>query len=182
LIDEDRLLQLYVAEQRSIRDIAAIEHVSTRAIYDALIHYDIPRRPAGFQNKRPQPKHTPFNEAALRRLYLEEERSIRNIAALYEVSTRSVYDALSNYRIPRRKAGQQRPAPNVITFGNSVLDKATLQRLYQEDGQSIAAIAASIACAPSRIRNALVRWDIARRRRGRRYSPVSEQPNDAAQA
>jgi hypothetical protein len=47
------------------------------------------------------------------------------------------------------------------------IDEAALRRMYEEEGQSIAAIAASVSCAPSRIRNALVRWGITRRRRGR---------------
>ena len=171
MIDEHRLHQLYIAEQRSIRDIAAIERVPTCTVYDALIRYNIPRRSAGF-HKRIQPPHTSFNEATLRRLYLDEERSIRNIATLCQVSTRMVYDALSRYRIPRRTTGKQQPAPSAITFGDSAFDKATLQRLYHEEGQSIAEIAAAAACPPARIRNALVRWGIPRRRRGRRHGPV----------
>jgi predicted DNA-binding protein YlxM (UPF0122 family) len=105
-------------------------------------------------------------------LYLEEERSIREIAAQYQVSTRLVYDALSHHRIPRRTSGRRRPAPAAILLGDSLLDKATLQRLYQEEGLSIAAIATAVACSPSRVRNALVRWGIARRRRGRNYGPT----------
>jgi predicted DNA-binding protein YlxM (UPF0122 family) len=176
MIDEVRLRQLYITERRSIRDIAALERVSTRMIYDALIHYHIPRRPAGFRPKNPQPAQSPLNEATLRRLYLQEQRSIRDIAALQQVSTRTVYDALSHYSIPRRPAGQPRQStPSMITLGNRVLDKPTLQRLYEEDGQSIAAIAASLSCPPSRIRSALVRWGIERRRRGRQYGPISEQ-------
>jgi predicted DNA-binding protein YlxM (UPF0122 family) len=173
MIDEGRLQQLYITEQRSIRDIAAIEQVPTRTVYDALMRYRIPRRPAGFHTKHAQPAQVPFNEATLRRLYLDEERSIRNIATLCEVSTRVVYDALNRYDIPRRTTGKRQPTPNVITFGDSIFDKATLQRLYHEEGQSIAAIAAAVACPPARVRNALVRWGIPRRRRGRRYGPVS---------
>jgi hypothetical protein len=172
VIDEDTLQRLYVVEQRSIRDIAAIEHVPTRTIYDALIRYRIPRRPAGFHNKILQPTNASFSEATLRQLYLAEERSIRDIAALYQVSTRMVYDAMSRYRIPRRTAGQRRPAPLVIQVANGVLDEATLRRTYEEEGQSIAAIAAAVACTPARIRNALVRWGIERRRRGRRDGAV----------
>ena len=175
MIEEERLQQLYVTEQRSIRDIATLEHLPTRTVYDALIHYRIPHRPAGFHTKKPKATESPLNEMTLRRLYLEEQRSIRDIAALQQVSTRMVYDALTHYRIPRRPAGQQRrPMPNAITLGTSVLDKPTLQHLYEEEGQSIAAIAASLSCAPSRIRRALVRWGIARRRRGRQYGPISE--------
>lgn len=167
MLDEVTLRHLYLEEQRSIRAIAELEHVPTRTVYDALIRYRIPRRPSGFHHKRLLPTSAPFDEATLRRLYLEEERSIRDIAALYQVSTRMVYDALSRHRIPRRTVGHRRPTPSAIAFGNRLLDKATLQRLYREEGLSIAAIAEANRCPPSRVRNALVRWGIARRRRGR---------------
>jgi len=173
LIDEAVLRQLYLEQQRSIRDIADLEGISTRTVYDALIHYRIPRRPAGFHNKRPQPTHAALNEATLRRLYLAEQRSVRDIAAFYHVSTRKVYDALNRYRIPRRTAGYRQPSAMVINVADGSIDEMTLRRLYEEEGQSIAAIAASVSCAPSRIRNALVRWGIARRRRGRRYGAGS---------
>jgi hypothetical protein len=172
MLDESTLRQLYLEHQRSIRDIAALEHVPTRTVYDALIHYRIPRRRSGFRSNYLPPANPLFDEATLRRLYLEEQRSIRDIAALYQVSTRMVYDAMSRYRIPRRTAGQRRPAPLVIQVANGVLDEATLRRMYEEEGQSIAAIAAAVACTPARIRNALVRWGIERRRRGRPYRAV----------
>lgn len=171
MIDETRLRQLYLEEQQSIRAIAALEGVPTRLIYDALIHYRIPRRQSGFRSNAAQPASMLLDEATLRRLYLEEHRSIRDIAALHQVSTRMVYDAMSRYRIPRRTAGQRRPAPLVIPIANGSLDEAALRRMYEEAGQSIAAIAAATACTPARIRNALIRWGIARRRRGRRDGP-----------
>ena len=172
LIDETRLRQLYLDEQQSIRAIAALEGVPTRSIYDALIHYRIPRRQAGFRSSSLQSADPLFHEATLRRLYLEEQRSIRDIAALHHVSTRIVYDAMSRYRIPRRTAGQRRPAPLVIQVADGLLDEAALRRMYEEEGQSIAAIAAAVACTPARIRNALIRWGIARRRRGRRHGAI----------
>ena len=172
MINENRLRQLYLDEQQSIRAIAALEGIPTRMIYDALIHYRIPRRAAGFRSPRVQPASVLLDEPTLRRLYLDEERSIRNIAALYQVSTRMVYDALSRYRIPRRAAGNRRQRITVLDLAGGPIDEVTLRRLYEEEGQSIAAIAASVACAPSRIRNALVRWDIARRRRGRQPGSV----------
>jgi transposase-like protein len=152
----------------SIRAIAAREGVPSRTIYDALIHYRIPRRPAGFHSKRFQPIDAPLDETTLRHLYLHEERTIRDIAALYLVSTRKVYDALRRYRIPRRTSRQQKLPPEVVTFGDGMLDKVRLQRLYEQEDQSIATIAATLGCSPSSIRNALIRWGIARRRRGRR--------------
>jgi predicted DNA-binding protein YlxM (UPF0122 family) len=172
MLDETMLRRLYLEEQRSIREIAQLEHIPTRTVYDALIYYRIPRRASGFRSPRVQPASAPLDESTLRRLYLDEERSIRNIAALYQVSTRMVYDGLSRYRIPRRTTGHRRPSAAVIDLADGSIDEATLRRLYEEEGQSIAAIAASVACAPSRIRNALVRWDIARRSRGRQPGTI----------
>ena len=121
-------------------------------------------------------------EDRLRQLYITEQRSIRDIAAIERVSTRTIYDALMRYRIPRRTAGHRRPSAMVIAVADGSIDETTLRRLYEEEGQSIAAIAVSVSCAPSRIRNALVRWGIARRRRGRRYGPVLEHRNGEQQA
>ena len=91
MLDESSLRRFYLEELRSIRDIAAIEHVSIRTIYEMLIRFRIPRRTAGFRSKRVAPENTLFAETNLRHLYLEEARSIRDIAALYQVSTRKVY-------------------------------------------------------------------------------------------
>ncbi len=167
MLDETKLRQLYLEEQRSIREIAQLEHIPTRTVYDSLIYYRIPRRAAGFHSPRVQPASAPLDEPTLRRLYLDEERSIRNIAALYQVSTRMIHDALSRYRIPRRTAGHRQPRATVLDLADGAIDEAALRRMYEEERQSIAAIAAAVSCAPSRIRNALVRWGIARRRRGR---------------
>jgi transposase-like protein len=172
LIDETRLRHLYLDEQQSIRAIAALEGVPTRLVYDALIRYRIPRRRSGFRSAPAPPDNSLFDEAELRRLYHEEQRSVRDIAALFNISTRMVYDAMSRYRIPRRTAGQRRAAPLVIAVADGTLDEAALRRMYEEEGQSIAAIAAAAACTPARIRNALIRWGIARRRRGRRCGPA----------
>jgi hypothetical protein len=113
-----------------------------------------------------------LDEENLRRLYLDEERSIRDIATFYHISTRMVYDALSRYHIPRRTVGHRRLGATVVTTAEGALDEATLRRMYEQEGQSIATIAAEAACTPARIRNALIRWGIARRRRGRRYGAV----------
>ncbi len=168
MLDETTLRRLYVEEKRSIRAIAALTQIPTRTVYDALIHYRIPRRPAGFRGTQTQSTHIPLDETRLRQWYQEERRSIRSIATLAQVSTRVVYNALIRYRIPRRTVRHQQPPAAVIQLPNESLDESTLRRLYVDEGQSIAAIAAAAQCAPSRIRNALVRWGIPRRRRGRR--------------
>jgi hypothetical protein len=111
--------------------------------------------------------HHTLDEATVRQLYLEEQLSIRAIAALSHVSTRVVYDAMSRYRIPRRRRGHRAEPGRSIDLKGGLLAEATLRRLYTDERRSIAAIAAMLQSSPSRIRNALVRWGIPRRRRGR---------------
>jgi len=170
MLDEHRLRQLYLNEAQSIRAIAVLESVTTRSVYDALMRYHIPRRPAGF-NKMPSSTDRPFDEATLRKLYLDDENSIRAIATMYQISSRKVYDALTQYCIPRRTRGHRRTAAPVfvLELSNGVLDQVQLRHLYEQEGQPIAAIAAQYQCPPNRIRMALVRWGIARRRRGRQH-------------
>lgn len=167
MLDEITLRRLYLEEQRPIREIAALLHLPTRSVYDALIRYRIPRRPASFRSARNEVADTPFDEASLRHLYLDEERSIRAIAEIAHVSTRAVYDALMRYGIPRRTVGQRPSAPAQALGASDLIDEAGLRRLYEEEHQSIEQIAATLACSASRIRNALVRWGITRRPRGR---------------
>lgn len=167
MLDEARLRQLYLDEQRSIRAIAALEHIPSRMVYDALIRYRIPRRTAGFRSTHAQAGATALNEANLRSLYLEEQLSIRAIANMSQVSTRAVYDALSRYRIPRRQRGYRVQRAATLSLEHGTLDETGLRHMYLDQGRSIAEIAAMLHASPSRIRNALVRWRIPRRRRGR---------------
>ncbi|HNP71863.1 MAG TPA: hypothetical protein PKK15_12160 [Kouleothrix sp.] len=167
MLDEATLRRLYLHEQRSIRDIAALLGASTRVVYDALIHYRIPRRTAGFRPVHEEPAEDRLDEAMLRRWYLEEERSIRAIADLAQVSTRVVYEALIRYGIPRRTAGQRPAGVAAGALPSAPIDEPTLRRLYEQEGRSIAAIAAALACSPARVRRALVHWGIERRQRGR---------------
>lgn len=167
MLDEQRLRQLYIIEQQSIRAIAALEHVPIRTVYDALTHYRIPRRLPGFRSQHTAPSERPLDEAQLRRLYLDEQRSIRAIAEHVGVSTRTVYDLLIAYRIPRRMQAHRQPAAPLLVLPASTLDEPQLRRLYEQEQRSIGDIAALMQCSPARIQRALVRWGIARRRRGR---------------
>ena len=167
MLDEATLRRLYLEEQQSIRAIATQQNMPSRMVYDALIRYRIPRRAAGFRSARAHVSDTALNEVNLRHLYLEEQLSIRAIASLSKISTRAVYDALSRYRIPRRRRGYRVQRPTALNLESGTVDEASLRRLYIDEGRSIAAIAAMLHSSPSRIRNALVRWRIPRRRRGR---------------
>lgn len=108
------------------------------------------------------------DETVLRQLYLEEQRSIREIAAILGMATRTVYDALIRYRIPRRPRSVSRPGHSHGKLTVGLLDEATVRRLYLEDGQSISEIAHVAHCSPAGLCKAMIRWNIPRRRQGPR--------------
>jgi predicted DNA-binding protein YlxM (UPF0122 family) len=166
MLDETTLRQLYLEQKLSIRSIAAREQVSVRAVYDALLHYNIPRRPAISPGASGHKESAVLEEASMRHLYLEKKLSVRVIAERAHVSTRTVYDALVRYRIPRRTPGYRSPAPVIIHTEDGLLEANALRRLYIEERQSIAEIANAIKSTQSRVRRALLRSGVVLRRRG----------------
>jgi hypothetical protein len=55
-----------------------------------------------------------------------------------------------------------------LEVADGTINETTLRHLYEDQRQSIAMIAESLGCPPSRVRSALVRWSIPRRQRGRK--------------
>jgi transposase len=106
--DETTLRRMYLEEQHSIRAIAEALGYSQRTIYDALMRWRIPRRSPGVQRSNIPPTFS-FEEAALRKLYLEEGHTIKEIAAQYRIGESTVWSALNYWHIPRRRRGP-RPA------------------------------------------------------------------------
>src|SRR5262245_51259489 len=109
-----------------------------------------------------------LDEALLRRLYLEEQHSIRGIAEILGLATRTVYDAMLHYRIPRRPPGGARPRRTGTSETVGSLDETTVRQLYLEAGQSIIEIARVARCSQASVRKAMIRWNIPRRRQGPR--------------
>jgi len=112
-IDTTTLYRLYVEEQLSIRSIALQLHVAPRTVHDAMMHARIPRRQPWQARAIANAHHSadhPIDEELLLRLYLAEQRSIREIAGLLGICTASVYKALKVWEIPRRKRGRPEKA------------------------------------------------------------------------
>lgn len=108
MLDETVLRQLYLKEQFSIREIATMLGLATRAFSDALIRYRIPRQPRGGSKARgSQGKLTVgiLDEATVRRLHLEEGKSIIEIARVAHCSLAGMHKAMIRWNIPRRRQG-----------------------------------------------------------------------------
>jgi len=95
----EHLRALYVDQQLSTTEIAARERVTPSMVWYALVYHQIPRRPASRRRKARPPV------AELRRLYLAERRSIRQLAARYDVSYATVRGWLDEAGIPLRPKG-----------------------------------------------------------------------------
>ncbi len=96
-----RLHALYVTQGLTIEQIAAQERVGPMAVWRALVAFDIPRRPHG------RPVAPPAPALELRRLYLEEGRPIRQLAAHYKVSYTTMRQRLAAAGVPLRPPGNR---------------------------------------------------------------------------
>ena len=97
-------------EGRTIEAIARQLHVRKQTICTALAQCDIPRRRRGARSAAAMP-HARLTEAYLRRRYIDEGATIREIAAEIAVSQRGVRNALIQLNIPRRRRGPRRDRP-----------------------------------------------------------------------
>ena len=110
ILDKTTLLHLYIEEQLTIRAIADKLSVRPRVVYDALMHWRIPRRPATARPHRPAP-NLPFDEATLRYHYLELEQTIKEIGVQLNVPYGLVLSAMKYWHIPRRRCGPKPKRP-----------------------------------------------------------------------
>jgi hypothetical protein len=108
IVDLATLRHLYVDQQLSIRGVAAVLQIDPRTVHTALIRGRIARRQRWKQHATPTERTTAgqLNEATLRRLYVIEQHSIREIAERFDTCTATVHQALVALNIPRRKRGR----------------------------------------------------------------------------
>jgi len=107
----------YVDERRSLDDLGARYHVSGWTVKRWLRKAGIRRRPARWA--------LTVTAADLRALYVQQELTIGEIAALKQVSPNTVWHALKHHQIPRRPAARRAGPPPEV---------AELRRLYLKEG------------------------------------------------
>jgi transposase len=105
-VSAEHLRGLYVEQGLTLAEIGEREHVSPGMVWYAMRRHQIPRRrPFSPGANTPRRRHRPPPTQELRRLYLEEHRSIRQLAAHYDVSYCAAHKWLANAEIPRRPPG-----------------------------------------------------------------------------
>ena len=68
-----------------------------------------------------------IDQEILRRLYIEEKQSIRNIASMLHVAPGTIHDAMMRYRIPRRQNGKRRFIPATDNDKQPQIDERMLR-------------------------------------------------------
>lgn len=99
--DAARLRQLYVEEERSLREIGAQFRVSPSTVSRWLEEAKIPRRGAGGRSDAPDAEE-------LRFLYMNRRQSTLDIARLYGVTPRAVSKWLAQHGIETRAPAETR--------------------------------------------------------------------------
>lgn len=150
-LDDATLRRLYVDEEKTLAQIAVAYDCVPGAVRQRLLRAGINRRPPG-GGRRPVLEDG-ATAAQLRRLYLEEGRSIAEIARILGCTRDKVGRHLDHYGIPRR--------PRARPGG---LNGRLLRRLYVSERLGVDQIAARLKVSPNHVRNELRRHDIRRTR------------------
>ena len=103
----------------------------------------------------------------LRHLYVDEQLSIRDVAASLGIDPRTVHTALIRARIARRQRWEHHNTA-MERAAHGQLNEARLRQLYLIEQLSIREIAIILDTCTATVHHALVAWNIQRRKRGRR--------------
>jgi hypothetical protein len=106
-LDETTLRRMYLDEGHTTQQIARTLHLRKQTICDALERWHIPRRPRGAR-PRVSSANGALDAATLRRLYLDENQTIREIAGTLQIPLGVVRQALIQCGIPCRRRGPRR--------------------------------------------------------------------------
>jgi len=129
-LNKETLERLYIKDGKSIREIGKILGCSRDAVRTRCKRYGIPLRPPG-------QKRVDIDNPTLRRLYVEEGKTVTDIASIFNCSISVI----------SRKAKRFGIALNKSRFKRVDIDESTLRRLHIQEGKTFAEIAKIFNCA-----------------------------------
>lgn len=132
-LNKETLKRLYVVEQKSLREIAKIYGCSAFRIRYRCLKYRIKLRPKS-------EKRVLLKKSVLQRLYVQENKSPREIAQIFTCTPDTVHRRLRQYGIPL-KAKKSKG-----------ITKSLLHKLYIKEGKTTREIAQIIGCSRETIR------------------------------
>ena len=145
----DRLYQLYVNEAKADAEIALLFKVSKNSVYRRRQDCSIPTR-KGSSDKQSKSRRILLDRELLRRLYVDLQKSEKEIATVMECDFRIVKRNLADYGIEARKA----------TYIHDKIDKDSLRRMYETDKRSDTSIAKEFGVSSASISQLRKRYGI----------------------
>jgi len=132
-LTESLLQKWYVKEGKSTREIAKTIGCSREPIRLKCKQFGIPLRPFAR-------KSVVIDKPTLHRLYIEEKKTVTEVASIFNCSTPTILRKARNYDIKLRPRGGKKKLD---------IDKSTLRRLYVEEGKSMPEVAKIFDCSVS---------------------------------
>jgi len=145
-IAKEDLERMYLSEGMTQRQIADLHGLSEWAVGKRLRAFGIESRPTNWV--RDAPRKDQFTPEDLRRLYVTERKTMKEIAEMYSVNPVTVSKWLRRYSIPVEQAWERRAVQ---------LDANELKRLYVDEGWTLNRIAKHFSCSTW-----TVRWNFRR--------------------
>ena len=131
-ITESLLQEMYVKEGKSTREIAKIIGCSREPVRLKCKQFGIPLRPFA-------KKSVEIDKPTLNRLYIEEKKTVTEVASIFNCSTPTILRKARKYDIKLRPRGGKKLD----------IDESTLRRLYVEEGKSMPEVAKIFDCSVS---------------------------------
>jgi transposase len=155
-LGRETLKRLYITERKPLRDIAKMYGCSPTLVRYRCIKYGIKLRP---KNQ----KRTKISAPVLQKLYVEQSKSVKEIAALFDCSADTVRKRCGEYGIS-------------LTATKKIegLTKTVLQKLYVEEDKDIREIAEMLDCSREVVRRRCKQLAIPLRTPGGRRVAIGE--------
>lgn len=141
-LNKEVLYKLYVKEQKSTNEIAKMFSCTPTTVQNKCRKYKIKLRPRTKEIKG-------LNKPTLQKLYVQEGKSMKEIAEMFSCSPYTVKDRFRKYGIARNE-----------------LSREVLQQLYVKDGKTIREIAEILNCSRETVRRRCKQFGIPLRNPG----------------
>jgi DNA-binding CsgD family transcriptional regulator len=156
-LDKETLKRLYLKEKRSTYDIAQMSGCSSTKVRYRCIKYGIKLRP----KTRRRTLH--LDKSILKRLYVEEGKSLKEVAETLSCSPGTVRNRCNEYGIQLRTQRMKK------------ISQPLLQRLYVKEGKTTREVGNALGCSFELVRKKCHEFGIPVRNRRINKSEIEQE-------
>ena len=135
-LSKEELVDLYVTKGMSQRAIGELYGVNDTLIGKRLQSFGIESRPTNWEHSAP--RFASLSADDLRRLYVTERRTQKEIAGMYDMCSVTVSKWLRRYGIPIEAPWERRAVK---------IDPGEIRRLYSDEGMTVRQMAKHFSCS-----------------------------------